>query len=34
MSKKPQNERIETGIRNLDAILSGGLPKGSLYNSC
>ena len=29
MTKKTDIERIETGVRNLDAILDGGLPKGS-----
>ena len=26
----PNIERIETGVRNLDSILNGGIPKGSL----
>ncbi len=30
MRKKPLDERIKTGVRNLDEILHGGLPKGSL----
>ena len=28
--KKPSLQRIETGVRNLDALLHGGLPKGSV----
>src|SRR5664279_6017061 len=28
--KKPALPRIETGVRNLDALLRGGLPKGSV----
>jgi circadian clock protein KaiC len=28
--KKPALSRIETGVRNLDALLHGGLPKGSV----
>jgi len=33
MTKKnslPDSQRIETGVRNLDSILNGGIPKGSL----
>jgi circadian clock protein KaiC len=30
MTKEPKLPRVETGVRNLDAILSGGLPKGSV----
>jgi circadian clock protein KaiC len=30
MTKEAKLPRIETGVRNLDAILSGGLPKGSV----
>jgi circadian clock protein KaiC len=30
MTRAAQIERLETGIRNLDAILDGGLPKGSV----
>lgn len=30
MTKKIYDERIETGIRNLDALLMGGLPRGSV----
>jgi circadian clock protein KaiC len=30
MTKKPELRRVETGVRNLDAILHGGLPKGSV----
>jgi len=30
MIKKPGPERIETGVRNLDSILDGGIPKGTL----
>ncbi len=29
MKKKPTSERISTGVRNLDALLGGGLPKGT-----
>src|SRR5450432_572351 len=28
--KKPALPRLETGVRNLDALLQGGLPKGSV----
>lgn len=28
--RKPSSPRIETGVRNLDALLHGGLPQGSL----
>src|SRR5690554_1869579 len=31
MSKKPRNQRLDTGIRGLDTILSGGLVEGSVY---
>jgi len=30
MTRKPLDERVKTGIRNLDEILHGGIPKGSL----
>ena len=30
MKKKPSIPRIETGVRNLDAVFGGGLPKGSV----
>jgi circadian clock protein KaiC len=30
MTKKTSDPRIETGIRNLDAVFDGGLPKGSV----
>src|SRR6185295_17131750 len=30
MKKRPSIPRIETGIRNLDAVFGGGLPKGSV----
>lgn len=30
MKKKPDLTRIETGIRNLDALFTGGLPKGTV----
>ena len=30
MTKKTAIARIETGVRNLDALIGGGLPKGSV----
>lgn len=30
MKKKTQMPRVETGVRNLDSILTGGLPKGTI----
>src|SRR6185295_18612797 len=30
MKKRPSIPRIETGIRNLDAVFEGGLPRGSV----
>ncbi len=30
MSRKPEHQRFETGVRNMDPLLGGGLPKDSV----